>query len=36
MTTGGWILMLTSWTVIITLFSFCLTKVLTTHRDGNE
>lgn len=31
----GWILMLTSWVVIIGLFVYCLIRVMTTHRDNN-
>ena len=36
MSTGGWILMLVSWTTIISLFVFCLTKVFTTHRNADN
>ena len=31
MTTIGWILLVVSWTAIITLFVYCLVKVMTHH-----
>jgi len=36
MNAGGWILMLASWTIIISLFIFCLTKVFSTHRNSDS
>ncbi|EKD32205.1 MAG: hypothetical protein ACD_77C00152G0001 [uncultured bacterium] len=32
MTTAGWIFMVTSWTVIITLVSYCYYKTLSSQK----
>jgi hypothetical protein len=29
----GWILMVTSWVIIVGIFSYCLTKVFTSERN---
>ncbi len=34
MTTGGWVFMIVAWAVILSLISYCLTKVLTKKKPG--
>ena len=36
MTLVGWIFMITSWTVIIGLFVFCMSRILSSGQQKND